>query len=96
MENTIKFEGNEKKWNYTICPCLECPIYPHIKEWENDPDIRNNKCWSSRCTYDKMKAKEMSDWIYFIKNYYYCENCDKSFSKNEIDEDFCPDCGNYF
>jgi translation initiation factor 2 beta subunit (eIF-2beta)/eIF-5 len=93
MENTINFEGKELKWEYTICPCLECPIYPLQKEWENETDIRKNKCWTSRCLYDKMKAKEMADYIQLLRNNYHCKECDKWIPKDELDEKYCPYCG---
>jgi hypothetical protein len=55
MGNTINFEGKELKWEYTICPCLQCPIYPTKKDWEEEAekDVRKDKCYTSRCTYSK-------------------------------------------
>lgn len=90
MENTIIFEGKEKKSNYKIVPCLECPIYPLKKEWEDDPDIRHNKCYTSKCTYDKKLGKEIAEELYFMKNNFYCEECYK-WTPKEIRD--CPICG---
>ena len=91
-QNKIIFNGEEKTWNYKICPCLECPIYPNRKDWEDEKDIRKNKCWSSRCTYDKIKAKEVTDFIYYCQNYYHCIDCDKWFPKHDFFEPICPEC----
>ena len=63
MENTLTYKGKELKWEYEIVPCLECPIYPLQKEWENDPDIRNDKCYMSRCTYNRAVAKMVGEGI---------------------------------
>jgi len=68
MENTINFEGKELKWEYKICPCLECPIYPLQKQWENDPDIRHDKCYTSRCTYNKQNAASIAWGVYNMMN----------------------------
>lgn len=94
MENTIIFEGKELKWKYNICPCLECPIYPTRNEWEEEArkDVRLDKCWTSRCAYDKKKAEEMANSIFFLMNNYHCYECDEWFSKDEIDERVCPNC----
>lgn len=64
MENTITYKGEELKWDYKICPCLECPIYPLRKEWENEPDIRKDKCYTSHCTYYRQKSKEMANFVF--------------------------------
>jgi hypothetical protein len=66
MENTIIYEGKELKWEYKICACLDCPLYPRRKEWENEPDIRKNKCYTSRCTYDRTNGKIIAEGIYAI------------------------------
>ena len=58
MENTIEYKGKTLTWDYKIVPCLECPIYPTIKDWEEeaDKDIRKDKCYTSRCKYNKALA----------------------------------------
>jgi len=62
--NTIEYKGKELKWEYDICPCLECPIYPHRSEWEDEKDIRKNKCYDSRCTYHKELSASMAWGLY--------------------------------
>lgn len=66
MENTINFKGKELKWDYEICACLNCPIYPTIKEWEKEAekDVRKDKCYTSRCTYNKENARQVAEWVY--------------------------------
>ena len=68
MENTLTFEGKELKWDYKIVPCLECPIYPLRKDWEDDPDIRHDKCYTSHCSYDRKQSRAMAESIAFIMN----------------------------
>jgi len=62
MENTINFERKELKWEYTICPCLQCPIYPTKKKWEEEAekDVRKDKCYTSGCTYSKNLAASIA------------------------------------
>ncbi|MCK9273278.1 hypothetical protein M0P65_07100 [Candidatus Gracilibacteria bacterium] len=93
MENIITFEGHKRKWEYSICPCLDCPIYPLRKEWEDSDDVRENKCYTSRCSYDREKAREIANEIYFIMHNYHCEECNKWFSKDDFFEKYCPECG---
>lgn len=64
MENTITYEGKELKWEYKICPCLNCPLYPRKSEWEDEPDIRKDKCYTSRCTYNKAIGKMVAEGVY--------------------------------
>jgi len=64
MENRLTYKGKELKWEYQICPCLECPIYPLRHEWEDDPDIRKDKCHTSRCIYNKANAKMVAEGVY--------------------------------
>ena len=90
MENIITFNGKEKKWNYKIAPCLECPIYPMRKEWEDDPDVRNDKCYTSRCTYNRKLSKDIAAELYFMRNNYYCEECNEWVPKENR---YCPTCG---
>ena len=91
MENKIRFNNEEIKWNYRIVPCLECPIYPLKYQWKNDVDIRNDMCYTSGCTWYKLKSKEMSDALFFMKEHWYCDDCDTYFSKDLNSE--CPECG---
>lgn len=64
MENTLTYNGEELKWEYKIVPCLECPIYPLRDEWKDDPDIRKDKCYTSRCTYSRALAKAVAEEFY--------------------------------
>ena len=69
MENTINFEGKDIKWEYTICPCLQCPIYPTKKEWEEEAekDVRKDKCYTSRCIYSKKLAASIAWEIHDLR-----------------------------
>lgn len=67
MENTINFEGKEIIWEYTTCPCLQCPIYPTKKEWEEEKDVRKDKCYTSRCTYSKNLAASIALEIHDLR-----------------------------
>ena len=96
-QNKITFEGKEIIWDYDIAPCLKCPIYPLKKEFEDDPDIRKNKCWTSGCLYDKENARMVANGIYVMMHYHYCDECDEYFSKEEIVEyKTCPNCHSSF
>jgi len=90
MENIVNFKGKEIKWDYKICPCLECPIYPLRKEWEDEPDIRKDKCYTSRCTYSRLKGKEVAEYVSFILSNKKCDGCEGWLDKNEIQ---CYHCG---
>ena len=68
MENKIIYKGEELKWDYDIVPCLNCPIYPLRKEWEADPDIRKDKCYTSGCTYNKANAKMVAEGVYAMQH----------------------------
>ena len=68
MENTLTYKEKELKWEYKILPCLDCPIFPLRKEWENDPDIRHDKCYTSRCTYSKADAKMVAEAVYAMQH----------------------------
>ena len=68
MINTITYKGENLTWDYKIAACLDCPLYPHIKEWEDDPDIRKDKCYTSGCTYNKNNARAISEDIALIMN----------------------------
>lgn len=68
MENKLTYKGKELKWGYKIVPCLECPIYPLRKEWEDHSDIRKDKCYTSRCTYNKIVAESLNIIIYSEEN----------------------------
>jgi hypothetical protein len=94
-QNIINFEGKELKWDYTIVPCLKCPIYPTRKEWEEEAkiDVRKDKCYTSRCTYNKANAKMVADGIYMMMHYYSCEECDNGEYHPKENGEFCPDCG---
>lgn len=69
MENTIEYNGKILKWDYNICPCLDCPIYPTKKEWEEEAykDVRKDKCYASRCTYNKELASSIAWGIHDIR-----------------------------
>jgi len=60
MENTIEHNGKTLNWDYDICPCRQCPIYPTKNEWEYEKDIRKDKCYTSRCTYQKELATNIA------------------------------------
>jgi len=64
MENTLTYKGEELKWDYKIIPCLECPIYPLRKDWENESDIRKDKCYTNHCTYNKANGKMVAEGVY--------------------------------
>lgn len=62
MENTIDYNGKILKWEYKICPCLDCPIYPTKKDWEEEAekDVRKDRCYTSICTYNKELAASIA------------------------------------
>ncbi len=68
MENTLIYKGKELKWDYKIVPCLECPIYPLRHEWENEPDIRKDKCYTSHCTYHRAVGKMVAEGVYVMQH----------------------------
>ena len=90
MENTLIYKGKELKWNYNICPCLECPLYPDITKWKDDPDKRNDKCYTSHCSYDKQQAKDVAAFVYDAMHNYHCPDCGEYWSKDEIHNHACP------
>ena len=64
MENILTYKGKELKWEYKIVPCLDCPIYPLRHEWEDNPDIRKDKCYTSRCSYHKENSRMVAEGVY--------------------------------
>lgn len=95
MENKIIYNGVELTWQYKDCACLDCPIYPTIKEWEEEAekDVRKNLCYSSRCVYDKIMAKAMANFIYDSRYNWICEDCGERIPKEDADDKYCPNCG---
>lgn len=67
MENTIVYKGKKLKWEYKICACLDCPLYLQRKEWEDEPDIRKDRCYTSRCTYNKANGKMVAEEIFTMR-----------------------------
>lgn len=78
MENTINYNEKEIKWEYTICPCLQCPIYPTKREWEEEAerDVRKDRCYSSRCSYNKKLAASIAQGIYELR---FNKDCDEDY-----------------
>lgn len=91
-QNKISFKGKEITWDYEICPCSTCPIYPLKKEFEDDPDKRNDKCWTSHCLYDKENSRMVANAVYVWMHYYHCDECDEYFDKDELIDKTCPNC----
>ena len=95
MENKIEYNGKTLKWEYDICACLSCPLFPMIKEWENEKDKRKDKCYTSRCTYNSENARQIANEIAFLRDNHYCDECDEYFDKDELFQ-HCPICGTDF
>ena len=91
-QNKISFNDKEIIWDYKIVPCFECPIYPLKKEFEDDPDKRNDKCWTSGCLYDREVSRMVANGIYVMMHSIYCDECDEYIDKEEIFEGKCPNC----
>jgi len=69
MENTIEHNSKILKWDYDICPCLDCPIYHTKNEWEEEAekDVRKDKCFSSMCTYYRQRSATLAWGIYELR-----------------------------
>lgn len=95
MENSIIYDGKELKWEYKTCPCLECPIYPTRKEWEEEAkhDARKDKCYYAHCTYGRKLSHDIAQGLYVMMNCYHCDDCDIWTPKEN--EGYCSECGSY-
>jgi hypothetical protein len=90
IKNTITVNGREISWDYGVCPCLTCELY--LKKSDT---IEN--CEKYRCTYQRQKAKDIAQDIFFMMHNFHCSTCDVWFPKEDYrNHPYCPNCRNDF